>query len=53
MKRGTHAGLRGSGGFSLNVMTEDEFRQIHLASLEILEQTGVFVEADEPLDIFS
>ena len=53
MKRGTHAGLRAGGGFSLNVMTEEEFRQIHLASLEILEQTGVFVEDDSPLDIFS
>jgi trimethylamine---corrinoid protein Co-methyltransferase len=40
-----------SGGLSLNVLTQDEFDDIHLASLEILEQTGVFVEADEPRDI--
>jgi trimethylamine---corrinoid protein Co-methyltransferase len=53
MKRGLHAGRLGSGGFSLNVLTPDELDDIHLATLEVLEQTGVFVEEDEPLDIFS
>ena len=31
----------------------DEIDDIHLATLEVLERTGVFVEDDEPLDIFA
>jgi trimethylamine--corrinoid protein Co-methyltransferase len=53
VKRGLHAGRTRSGGFSLNVLTQDEVDDIHLATLEVLEQTGVFVEDDEPLDILS
>ena len=53
MKRSQHAGRARSGGFSLNVFTPDEIDDIHLATLEVLERTGVFVEDDEPLDIFS
>jgi len=53
VKRNLHAGRRKSGGFSLNVFTPDELDDIHLATLEVLEHTGVFVEDDEPLDIFS
>jgi len=53
VRRGLHAGRKGSGGFSLNVFTQDEIDDIHLATLEVLEETGVFVEDDEPLDIFS
>ncbi len=53
MKRNLHAGRPRSGGFSLNVFTEAEMDDIHLATLEVLERTGVFVEADEALDIFS
>ena len=52
MIRGPHAGRRRSGGFSLNVFTQDEIDDIHLATLEVLERTGVFVEDDEALDIF-
>ncbi len=37
---------------SVNVFTESELDDIHLATLEILERTGVFVEDDEALDIF-
>ena len=44
---------RRSGGLSVNVFTEDELDDIHLATLEVLERTGVFVEDDEALDIFS
>jgi len=51
--RGPHAGRSRSGGFSLDVFTLDELDDIHLATLEVLERTGVFVEDDEPLDIFS
>ena len=53
MKRNLHAGRPRSGGFSLNVFTDAEMDDIHLATLEVLERTGVFVEADEAIDIFS
>ena len=53
MKRSHHAGRTRSGGLSLNVFTPDEIDDIHLATLEVLERTGVFVEDDEPLDIFA
>jgi trimethylamine--corrinoid protein Co-methyltransferase len=52
VKRNLHAGRPSSGGLSLNVFTEAELDDIHLASLEILERTGVWVEADDALDIF-
>ena len=41
MRRGLHAGRKGSGGFSLNVFTQDEIDDIHLATLEVLERTGL------------
>ena len=53
MKRNLFAGRPRSGGLSLNVFTESELSDIHLASLEVLERTGVFVEADEAVDIFA
>ena len=52
MKRNLHAGKRLSGGFSLNAFTDDECYEIHLATLEVLEKTGVFVADDQALDIF-
>ncbi len=52
MKRNLHAGHTRAGGLSVNVFTEAELDDIHLATLEVLERTGVFVEDDEPLDIF-
>jgi trimethylamine--corrinoid protein Co-methyltransferase len=52
MKRNLHAGKRLSGGFSLNSFTDDECYEIHLATLEVLEKTGVFVADDQALDIF-
>jgi trimethylamine--corrinoid protein Co-methyltransferase len=53
MKRPLHSGRQRSAGLGLNVFTEDEIDDIHVATLEVLERTGVFVEDDEPLDIFS
>jgi trimethylamine--corrinoid protein Co-methyltransferase len=53
VKRNLHAGRRRSGGLRLDVFTDDEIDDIHLGSLEVLQQTGVFVEDDEALDIFS
>ena len=52
MKGNLHAGRPRSGGLSLNVFTDAELEDIHLATLEVLERTGVFVEDDEALDIF-
>ena len=52
MKRNLHAGGMRSRGLSVNVFTESELDDIHLASLEVLERTGVFVEADDARDIF-
>ena len=53
MKRNLHAGRPRSGGLSLSMFTDSEMDDIHLASLEILERTGVWVEADDALDIFA
>ena len=53
MKRNLFAGHRRSGGLSLDVFTADELQDIHLATLEVLERTGVWVELDEALDIFA
>jgi trimethylamine--corrinoid protein Co-methyltransferase len=52
LKRTLHAGKRHSGGFSLGVFTQDELQEIHLATLEVLEKTGVFVESEEALEVF-
>ena len=52
MKRNLHAGGARSRGLSVSVFTESELDDIHLATLEVLERTGVFVEDDEALDIF-
>ena len=49
MKRNLYAGNPSSGGFSLNIFNDDEVADIHLASMEILEKTGVFVEDIEAL----
>jgi trimethylamine--corrinoid protein Co-methyltransferase len=53
VKRNLYAGHPRSGGLSLSVFTEAEMDSIHFASLEVLERTGVFVEADEAIDIFT
>jgi trimethylamine--corrinoid protein Co-methyltransferase len=53
VKRDPQAGRRSSGGLSLNVFTESELQDIHLATLEVLERTGVWVEIDEARDIFA
>lgn len=52
MKRNLHAGKRQSGGLSLNIFTDDELYEIHLATLEVLEKKGLFVEDEEALDIY-
>jgi trimethylamine--corrinoid protein Co-methyltransferase len=53
VRRNPQAGRPSSGGLSLNVFTAAELDDIHLGSLEILERTGIWVEADDALDLFS
>ena len=47
------ARARKTGGFRLEVFTDEELNGTHLATLEVLARTGVFVEDDEALDIFA
>jgi len=52
VRSGLRAGKHRTLGLSLNFFTEEELEDIHLATLEVLEKTGIFVESDEALDIF-
>lgn len=52
MRREKFAGFQTSGGFRLNLFTREELEHIHRATLEVLENTGVFVFHDEALDYF-
>jgi trimethylamine--corrinoid protein Co-methyltransferase len=52
LKRNLHAGRNRNAGLSLNVFSDDEVQDIHLATLEVLERTGIWVELEEALDIF-
>lgn len=51
MRRNILAGRKSNCGFSLNVLTDDECYEVHLATLEVLEKTGMFVEDEQALDI--
>jgi trimethylamine---corrinoid protein Co-methyltransferase len=53
VKRNLFAGKLQTGGLSLNIFTADELDQIHSATLEVLERTGLLIgdqEAREILD---
>lgn len=52
MRRNSHAGKALNGGFGAPLFTDDELEEIHLATLEVLENTGVFVEDPEAFEIF-
>ncbi|SDO36357.1 trimethylamine---corrinoid protein Co-methyltransferase [Desulforhopalus singaporensis] len=52
MRRNLLAGKRSNSGFSLNSLTDDECYELHLATLEVLEKTGMFVEDEKALEIF-
>jgi len=51
LKRNLHAGKRQSGGLGLKIFTDDELYEIHLATLEVLQETGLFIEDEEALEI--
>lgn len=52
MKPNTNTGKILNRGFGLDLFSDDELYQIHLATLEVLERTGLFIETDEALEIF-
>lgn len=52
MKRNIHSGINLKGNFNIEVFSQDELAEIHYATLEVLENTGVFVEDEEALEIF-
>ncbi len=53
VKRNTRAGATRNAGLRLSVFSETDLDDIHLATLEVLERTGLQVEHDEAFDIFS
>ena len=52
MKQNLRACKRRGVAFNLEVFSEDELDEIHLATLEVLEQTGVFVEDEKALKVY-
>lgn len=42
-----------SVGAGLNLLGEADIEDIHLATLGVLERTGVFAEADDALDLYA
>jgi trimethylamine--corrinoid protein Co-methyltransferase len=51
LKRNLHAGKKLAGGLGFNVFTEDELYEIHLATLEVLENTGLLFDDEEALAV--
>ena len=53
MRRNQHAGRLTADGIGLRPLSEGDLDAIHHTTLEVLEQTGVFVEDDEALSSFA
>ena len=51
--RNVYPDKRRNQGLGINLLTDDELDHIHQATLKVLEKTGVFIEADEALDVFA
>lgn len=51
MRRNLYSDFAMVGGFGLNVFTEEEIYKIHLATLEVLEKTGLYIGSEEAMDI--
>ena len=51
MRRNLHAGKRPNQGLRFEVFSEDDLEEIHLATLEILEKTGLYLADDEALEV--
>jgi len=52
MEPGNNDAMNRGPGFILNSFSDDELDEIHQATLEVLENTGIFVENREALDVF-
>jgi len=52
MYRGLQPGISTREGWGLNMFTDEELYEIHLATLDVLQNYGVGVHCDEALDIF-
>lgn len=53
MRRGFHRSGDRRAAADIRILSEDAIREIHLGTLEVLERTGIWVEQDEALDIYS
>lgn len=53
MIRGSHAGSPRTLGSSLGLLTDSELRELQLATLEVLERTGIWAEDPEVIEIFA
>jgi trimethylamine--corrinoid protein Co-methyltransferase len=52
MIRGLQPGINNLEGWGLNMFTDDQLYEIHLATLDVLQNYGVGVYCDEALEIF-
>jgi trimethylamine--corrinoid protein Co-methyltransferase len=52
MIRSLYAGMLKHGGLGLQILTDDDLDQIHSATLEVLQRTGVFVEDETAREVF-
>lgn len=53
MKRNPQAGSLRNVGLSFSVLSDADLEDVHLATLEVLDRTGVFVEDEEAFDLFA
>ena len=53
MIRSLYAGMLKRGGLGLEILTDDDLDQIHSATLEVLQRTGVFVEDETAREVFA
>lgn len=53
MRRNSRPGLSSRGGFGFAPFTEDEYGEIHNATIEVLAETGVFVGHDKAFQLFA
>ena len=52
MKSSVISGMNTMRGAGLNLLSQDDLYEIHMATMEVMRRTGVKVENDEAIDIF-
>jgi trimethylamine--corrinoid protein Co-methyltransferase len=52
MRRNLLAGRSTWSGAGLSLFTDSDLEQIHLATLEVLEYTGLYIQSSEAMDIY-